>query len=276
MAVEPLYLQVGGGTKFLGFGERLSVLGEYGAKYGRARCTIGKKWSEKGFDSNNLHNASLLSKLYAATQPSSVDTFPDEEEEEEEDDDLSRYRGLVLDLYYRPINVVCWKRAICLEFLEKADVLQYYEQTVASPGGSFNIPAVLKLASFTYVPKRRHVRVQLSRKNIYRRDLFTCQYCGSENDLTIDHILPVSRGGTWSWENLVTACNECNWRKSDKTLEESGMKLTRIPKVLSHHLPMAPKDYHFARLPLTRSTFKMLKNQEIMPNEWNGYISSHI
>ncbi|XP_057815743.2 uncharacterized protein LOC131029314 isoform X1 [Cryptomeria japonica] len=267
LALEPLYLQVGGGTKLLGYGERLSVLCEYGAKYGKVRCTVGKKSSKKGFESNNIRNVSLLSKLYAATQSSSVDIFP-EEEEEDIDDDLSRFRGLVLDLYYRPINVVCWKRAICLEFLEKADVLQYYEQTVSSPGGSFNIPAVLKLASFAYVPKQRHVRMQLSRKNIYHRDLFTCQYCGSEDDLTIDHIFPVSRGGKWSWENLVTACNECNWRKSDKTLEEAGMKLTRIPK--------APKDYHVSRLPVTRSTFKMLMNQERLPNEWTGYISSQI
>lgn len=117
-----------------------------------------------------------------------------------------------------------------------------------------------------HVPKTKRIKVQLSRKNVFGRDRFTCQYCGSNNNLTIDHVLPVSRGGKWSWENLVTACNECNSKKGHKTLEEAEMKLIRTPK--------APKDYDAWGIPLTYSTYKLLKNRERMPDEWNDYIST--
>ncbi|KAJ6847153.1 uncharacterized protein M6B38_285100 [Iris pallida] len=79
----------------------------------------------------------------------------DEELGEFERDELSCFRGLVLDISYRPVNVVCWKRAICLEFMEKADVLEYYDQTVSSPRGSFYIPAVLRVPHLLQVVKRR-------------------------------------------------------------------------------------------------------------------------
>ncbi|XP_020256053.1 uncharacterized protein LOC109832961 isoform X2 [Asparagus officinalis] len=125
----------------------------------------------------------------------------DSEEEEEEvefkefgRDEFSCFRGLVLDISYRPVNVVCWKRAICLEFTEKADVLEYYDQTVPSAQGSFNIPAVLRVPHLLQVVKRRRVKHSLSRKNILYRDSYTCQYCSSKENLTIDHVLPVSQG----------------------------------------------------------------------------------
>ncbi|KAH9331167.1 hypothetical protein KI387_003275, partial [Taxus chinensis] len=205
------------------------------------RCTMEytlQKSRSKGFKANN-NNATLLSKLCAtSTQLSSAYTSPEEEEEEEEDPDadLSYFRGLVLDLYYRPINIVCWRRAICMEFLEKADVLEYYDQTVSSPGGSFNIPAVLRLASFVHVPKRRHVRIQLSRKNIYGRDLFTCQYCGSKKDLTIDHILPVSRGGKWIWENL----NDYGPQRKIKPLQYDPYTILRTAHEIAFVLDLPP------------------------------------
>nr|AFK48930.1 unknown [Lotus japonicus] len=118
-------------------------------------------------------------------------------------DGLSCFRGLVLDLAYRPVNVVCWKRAICLEFMEKADVLEYYEKTVNSPSGSFYIPAVLRVPHLLQVVKRRIVKNNLSRKNILFRDHFTCQYCSSRENLTIDHVVPAALGGEWTWENLI-------------------------------------------------------------------------
>ncbi|GKA54158.1 hypothetical protein Tco_0753107 [Tanacetum coccineum] len=92
-----------------------------------------------------------------------------------ESHDLSCFRGLILDISYRPINVVCWKRAICLEFMEKADVLEYYDQTVNSPNGSFYIPAVLRVPHLLQVVKRRRTISTLSRKNILARDNFSCQ-----------------------------------------------------------------------------------------------------
>ncbi|KAK4787859.1 hypothetical protein SAY86_011692 [Trapa natans] len=187
------------------------------------------------------------------------------DEEFGEEDDLACFRGLVLDLSYRPVNVVCWKRAICLEFMEKADVLEYYDQTVNSPNGSFYIPAVLRVPHLLQVVKRRRVKNSLSRKNILHRDNYTCQYCSTKEKLTIDHVLPISRGGQWTWENLVTACSRCNSRKGQKTLEEANMKLMKVPK--------APKDYEILAIPLTTAAIKMLRARQGMPEEWRQYLA---
>ncbi|KAK1393205.1 HNHc domain-containing protein [Heracleum sosnowskyi] len=180
-------------------------------------------------------------------------------------DELSCFRGLILDISYRPINVVCWKRAICLEFMEKADVLEYYDRSVSSPSGSFYIPAVLRVPHLLQVVKRRRIRSTLSRKNILARDNFTCQYCSSSENLTIDHVVPIARGGEWTWENLVTACSRCNNRKGQKILEEANMKLSKIPK--------APKDYDIIAIPLTYSAIQMLKMGKGTPEEWQEYLT---
>ncbi|KAI4325549.1 hypothetical protein MLD38_030934 [Melastoma candidum] len=188
----------------------------------------------------------------------------DEDDSGGSDDDLSCFRGLVLDLAYRPVNVVCWRRAICLEFMEKADVLEYYDQTVNSPSGSFYIPAVLRVPQLLQVVKRRRVKNSLSRKNILYRDNYTCQYCSSGENLTIDHILPISRGGEWTWENLVTACSRCNSRKGQKTIEEAHMKLLKVPK--------APKDYDIVAIPLTGAAIRSLRRRKGTPEEWLQYL----
>ncbi|XP_039797997.1 uncharacterized protein LOC120663032 [Panicum virgatum] len=180
-------------------------------------------------------------------------------------DELSGFRGLVLDISYRPVNVVCWKRAICLEFMEKADVLEYYDQTVSSPSGSFYIPAVLRVPQLLQVVKRRRVKQSLSRKNILFRDEFTCQYCSSRDNLTIDHVIPISRGGKWEWENLVTACSRCNSRKGQKTLEQANMKLRKIPR--------APQEYDIMAVPLTKSAFRTLRRSQGLPEVWLQYLS---
>lgn len=182
-----------------------------------------------------------------------------------ERDELACFRGLVLDISYRPINVVCWKRAICLEFMEKADVLEYYDQTVNSPRGSFYIPAVLRVPHLLQVVKRRRIKNSLSRKHIFFRDSFTCQYCSSHENLTIDHVLPSARGGQWKWENLVTACSECNSKKGQKTVEEAKMKLVKLPK--------APKEYDIVAIPLTSSAIRMLRMRKGTPEEWRQYLS---
>lgn len=189
----------------------------------------------------------------------------DEDEREFEFDEFACFRGLVLDISYRPINVVCWKRAICLEFMEKADVLEYYDQTVNSATGSFYIPAVLRVPHLLQVVKRRRIKSNLSRKNILYRDSYTCQYCSSRDNLTIDHVIPAARGGEWSWQNLVTACAKCNSKKGQKTLEEANMKLSKVPKV--------PKDYNILAIPLTTAAIKMLKMRQGTPEEWRQYLS---
>uniref|UniRef100_A0A0D9WVZ4 HNH nuclease domain-containing protein n=1 Tax=Leersia perrieri TaxID=77586 RepID=A0A0D9WVZ4_9ORYZ len=193
--------------------------------------------------------------------------FVDGEDDDEAigGDDLSGFRGLVLDLSYRPVNVVCWKRAICLEFMAKADVLEYYDQTVSSPSGSFYIPAVLRVPELLQVVKRRRVKHSLSRKNILYRDGFTCQYCSSVDNLTIDHVIPTARGGKWEWENLVTACSRCNSRKGQKTLEQANMKLRKVPK--------APKEFDIMAVPLTKSAFRTLKRNQGLPEEWLQYLA---
>ncbi|CAA0817182.1 HNH endonuclease [Striga hermonthica] len=168
--------------------------------------------------------------------------------------------------HYRPVNVVCWKRAICLEFMDKADVLEYYDQTVNSPSGSFYIPAVLRVPHLLQVVKRRTVKRGLSRKSILNRDNFMCQYCSSCENLTVDHVLPIARGGNWTWENLVTACAKCNSKKGQKTLEEVNMRLMKVPK--------APKDYDILAIPLTSQAIKMLKMRKGMPEEWQQYLST--
>ncbi|MED6167788.1 hypothetical protein PIB30_006068 [Stylosanthes scabra] len=183
-----------------------------------------------------------------------------------EDDGLSCFRGLVLDISYRPVNVVGWKRAICLEFMEKADVLEYYAKTVSSPNGSFYIPAVLRVPHLLQVVKRRIVKNNLSRKNILFRDNYTCQYCSSHENLTIDHVVPTARGGEWTWENLVTACSKCNSKKGQKTLEEAKMTLNKIPK--------APKEYDILAMPLTSAALRMLTIRKGTPEEWRQYLRS--
>ncbi|KAK4777454.1 hypothetical protein SAY87_017641 [Trapa incisa] len=182
-----------------------------------------------------------------------------------EEDELACFRALVLDISYRPVNVVCWRRAICLEFTEKVDVLEYYDQTVNSPSGSFYIPAVLRVPHLLQVVKRRRIVHNLTKKNILHRDKYSCQYCSSSDNLTIDHVLPVAQGGKWEWENLVTACSKCNSRKGQKPLDEANMKLMRVPK--------APKDYDILAIPLTSAAIKMLRLTKTTPEEWHQYLS---
>lgn len=198
----------------------------------------------------------------------SVDEDDDDDDDDVFDGDgLSGFRGLVLDISYRPVNVVCWKRAICLEFMEKADVLEYYDKTVNSPSGSFYIPAVLRVRHLLQIIKRRRVvKNSLSRKNILFRDNYTCQYCSSHENLTIDHVVPAAVGGQWTWENLVTACSRCNSKKGRKSLEEAKMKLIKVPK--------KPKDYDILAIPLTAAALRVLTAKKGTPDEWRQYLSS--
>ncbi|KAF3331166.1 endonuclease [Carex littledalei] len=179
------------------------------------------------------------------------------------DDDLNCFRGLILDFSYRPVNIVCWKRAFCLEFTEKADVLEYYDQTVSSPSGSFYIPAVLRIPELLQAVKRR-VKQGISRQEVLFRDCYTCQYCSRHSrNLTIDHVIPTSRGGQWTWENLVSACFKCNNRKGQNTLEEANMELLSTPK--------APEDIDIVAMPQKQPVIRMLQKKGV-PEKWAEYV----
>lgn len=136
-------------------------------------------------------------------------------------------RVLVLNLDHSPVAVVPVQKAIVLVLLEKANVLSTYEtMEIRTVSRSFQYPAVIRLAHYKNIPFKG---VLLNRANLFRRDKGECQYCGSKRHLTIDHVVPRSKGGKTSWTNLVTACNRCNVSKGDKTPEQAGMTLRTEP-----------------------------------------------
>lgn len=135
---------------------------------------------------------------------------------------------LVLNNDFEPLNVCHIRRALVMVYLGKADVLHAHECPVPTADGELQSPSVVRL--------RHHVRrplpqLKLSRRTVFARDQFMCQYCGqSMKDLTIDHVLPKRHGGLSVWENLVASCRRCNMKKGDKLLHQTGMKLIRSPR----------------------------------------------
>lgn len=139
---------------------------------------------------------------------------------------------LILNQDYQPLNVVNVRKSMLLLFLGKAEMLHDYpDRKIKTVSEEFDYPAVIRLRRYAKSPLRFIV---LSRKNVLKRDGMKCQYCGSTRDLTIDHVVPKSRGGADSWENLVTACNTCNNRKGNKTPAEANMNLKRKPYRPNH------------------------------------------
>ena len=121
-----------------------------------------------------------------------------------------------------------------LLFMTKAEIVEERRgRRIKSVSSHYPYPSVIRLSAYIRVP---HKKIELSRKNILRRDGFRCQYCGNMNaSLTLDHIIPRSRGGRDTWENLVCACIKCNNRKGSRTPEEANMKLLSIPR-RPHHV----------------------------------------
>jgi 5-methylcytosine-specific restriction endonuclease McrA len=136
---------------------------------------------------------------------------------------------VLLNADYTFLNIVNWKRAMCLVVKDKVKVLKYSEKIIKkSEGGLIKVPAVIRLVKLIRTLYR--TRVPFSKKNIFVRDGFKCVYCGAENvRLTIDHILPKSRGGKTNFENCVSSCKPCNNNKGGKTPREAGMFLKVRP-----------------------------------------------
>jgi len=134
---------------------------------------------------------------------------------------------LLLNTNYAPLAVCSAKRAICLYYLDKVDVLEFYPEAVHAPSLALSLPSVIRLKNYI---RYNSMSVILSRKNIILRDNHTCQYCGTKTGpLTIDHVIPKERGGGDLWDNLVAACPACNRRKGNRTPEEANMPLRKKP-----------------------------------------------
>ena len=144
---------------------------------------------------------------------------------------------LVLNQDFSPMTICSVKKAFLLVYLNKADlVFAPGNKTIRTVDKSFPLPSIIKINQYISIPFKGLV---LTRQNVFRRDNYECQYCGSKKDLTLDHLIPRSKGGKSSWKNLVTACKRCNAKKGDFKPEEVGLKLKRAPHRPSYFLFMA-------------------------------------
>ncbi|MBA3289396.1 MAG: HNH endonuclease [Acidimicrobiia bacterium] len=132
--------------------------------------------------------------------------------------------ALVLNASFEPLSVVPARRAVWLVFAEKADLVEEDGTELHSPSITLPSPLVIRLRYMVKVPYHR--RTALSRRAVFARDDYRCQYCGTVAD-SIDHVLPRSRGGEHIWENVAAACRPCNLAKRDRTPDEAGMRLAR-------------------------------------------------
>lgn len=128
-------------------------------------------------------------------------------------------------LSYYPLSVWSWQDAIKAVFLDRVNIVSEYEVEVRSTSFSMRLPSVVSLKTFVK-PSRNPA---FTRFNVFLRDRFQCQYCGSKDDLTFDHLIPRSKGGTTTWENVLTACSPCNLRKGSKTYQEAQMHPHQFP-----------------------------------------------
>ena len=129
-------------------------------------------------------------------------------------------------LSYYPLSVWCWQDAVKAAFMDRVDIVAEYDEYVHSPSTRIRIPSVVVLKDYVKPQKR----VAFTRFNLFLRDGFLCQYCGSKGDLTFDHVVPRASGGVTSWENVVAACSRCNLKKGSKSLRRAGMSLRRAPR----------------------------------------------
>jgi 5-methylcytosine-specific restriction endonuclease McrA len=145
-------------------------------------------------------------------------------------------RVLVLNATYEPINVCTVRRAAVLLLKQKAEVLEHGSWELRSASRfSITRPVVIRLVSYVAVPRDTHRR-KITRRAVFARDEWTCQYCGSRSNLTVDHVVPRSKGGGSTWENIVASCAPCNRRKGDRLPRQVDMHLRRVPAVPAAHV----------------------------------------
>jgi 5-methylcytosine-specific restriction endonuclease McrA len=135
---------------------------------------------------------------------------------------------LVLNATYEPLNVCSPRRALVLLLKEKAEVVESSAAAFHTGHAVYPLPHVIRLRDYVRVPRRSSMRI--TRRAIFARDRHRCQYCGSDRHLTIDHVVPRSKGGTDTWDNVVTSCAPCNRKKGDRLLHHAGFDLLRHPR----------------------------------------------
>jgi 5-methylcytosine-specific restriction endonuclease McrA len=139
---------------------------------------------------------------------------------------------LLLNATYEPLKVVHWQKAITLWCQGKVEIIASHDREIRAVSFSLKLPSVIRLLRYVRI-KKRFDYVPFSRANIYARDGYSCQYCSHSfptQELTFDHVVPVSQGGRKDWENIVTCCVSCNRRKGGRTPEEARMRLVKPPR----------------------------------------------
>lgn len=132
---------------------------------------------------------------------------------------------LVLNASYEPLNITSWKRAVVLIIKEKAEQVEHNGRMIYS---DFPLPSVIRLRQYIRIP---YSEIPLTRRHVLQRDNYTCQYCGYQgDDLTLDHVVPRSKGGPDSWENIVAACVRCNVKKGNRTPKQANLHLRTNPR----------------------------------------------
>jgi 5-methylcytosine-specific restriction endonuclease McrA len=134
-------------------------------------------------------------------------------------------------LSYFPLSLWPWQEAVKAVFLDRVNILSEYDRVVHSPGFQMRLPSVISLKKYV-APARRPA---FTRFNVFLRDRFACQYCGDREELTFDHVVPRSRGGTTTWSNVVTACAPCNLTKGGRMPRGSGMVPRHAPRMPTVH-----------------------------------------
>jgi 5-methylcytosine-specific restriction endonuclease McrA len=142
---------------------------------------------------------------------------------------------LVLNATYEPINVCTVRRAVVLLLKEKAEVIERAELELHSASCTIPRPVVIRLVAYVRVPRDTHRR-KITRRAVFARDNWTCQYCGARSNLTVDHVVPRSKGGESSWDNIVASCAPCNRRKGNALPRQVGMRLLKQPRTPSPHV----------------------------------------
>jgi 5-methylcytosine-specific restriction endonuclease McrA len=186
----------------------------------------------------------------AGEQPAFVPTLPGARPEQRGG---TLGRVLVLNASYEPINVCTVRRAAVLVLKQRAEVLEHSEWALHAENLTMPRPMVIRLVTYVRIPRDAHSR-KITRRAIFARDSWTCQYCGSDRgNLTIDHVIPRSKGGTSSWDNIVTCCAPCNRRKGDRLPRQANMH--------PRHAPRPPSPTLFVHVAMTR-----------IPDAWQQYL----